>query len=267
MGEGLTVPMPQRASRPQQDPSAPRTRYGRSCSGRCRSQPVPDSSPDLTPRRPVRKATGLRDGPAGLRRFICRLRLAASALVLDLARAAQGAAAAVVTASGLALLASIYPPAERGRALGISGAIAALSFVVGPLVGGVLTEVLGWRSVFIANVPVAALLTGRAVLPELCSRSTVQDALNSITPASQRSPSGSAHCCTPHSGAVTSDGRRPRSRWPPWWGWSAWWRSWQSSVERSMVSSTSACSAIERSPVRLSRPPWPERPTSACSST
>jgi DHA2 family methylenomycin A resistance protein-like MFS transporter len=99
--------------------------------------------------------------------------LSSSALLLDLARAAQGAAAAVVTAGGLAVLASIYPPAERGRALGVSAAIAALSFVVGPLVGGTLTDVVGWRSVFLANVPVAALiaLAARARLPELRSRS------------------------------------------------------------------------------------------------
>jgi EmrB/QacA subfamily drug resistance transporter len=99
--------------------------------------------------------------------------LSLSALLLDLARAAQGAAAAVVAAGGLALLASIYPPAERGRALGVSSAIAALSFVVGPLVGGVLTDTLGWRSVFLANVPVAALiaLAARATLPELRDRS------------------------------------------------------------------------------------------------
>jgi EmrB/QacA subfamily drug resistance transporter len=99
--------------------------------------------------------------------------LSSSAIMLDLARAAQGAAAAVVTAGGLAVLASIYPPAERGRALGVSAAIAALSFVVGPLVGGTLTDVFGWRSVFLANVPVAAFiaLAARAGLPELRSRS------------------------------------------------------------------------------------------------
>lgn len=99
--------------------------------------------------------------------------LSSSALMLDLSRAAQGASAAVVTASALALLASIYPPAERGRALGVSAAIAALSFVVGPLVGGMLTDAFGWRSVFIANVPVAALVAvaARATLPALRSRS------------------------------------------------------------------------------------------------
>jgi DHA2 family methylenomycin A resistance protein-like MFS transporter len=69
--------------------------------------------------------------------------LSSSALALDVARAAQGAAAAVVTASGLAVLASVYPAPERGRALGIYSAIGALSFVIGPLVGGVLTDTFG----------------------------------------------------------------------------------------------------------------------------
>ena len=102
--------------------------------------------------------------------------LASSGVVLDLARAAQGAAAAVVTASGLAVLVSTFPPAERGRALGISGAIAALSFVVGPLVGGLLTDTLGWRSVFLVNVPVAVFiaLAARITLPELRDRSNRQ---------------------------------------------------------------------------------------------
>ena len=95
--------------------------------------------------------------------------LAPSALMLDIARGAQGAASAAVTASGLAVLASGYPPAERGRALGFYSAIAALSFVVGPLVGGLLTDLYGWRAVFLANVPVAVLIAvgALAALPEL----------------------------------------------------------------------------------------------------
>ena len=95
--------------------------------------------------------------------------LAPSALLLDLARAAQGAAAAAVTAGGLAVLAISYSPAERGRALGVYSAIAALSFVVGPLLGGLLTDLSGWRAVFLANVPVAVLIAAaaRRALPEL----------------------------------------------------------------------------------------------------
>jgi EmrB/QacA subfamily drug resistance transporter len=91
--------------------------------------------------------------------------IAWSAVALDVARAAQGAASAVVTAAGLALLAGSYGPAERGRALGLYGSVAALSFVVGPLLGGALTDALGWRAVFLANVPVAAvILAGAAAL-------------------------------------------------------------------------------------------------------
>ena len=95
--------------------------------------------------------------------------LAPSALVLDMARAVQGASSAVVTAGGLAVLASQYPPAERGRALGAAAALGALSFVVGPLVGGALTDLVGWRSVFVVNVPIALLLAlaARVTLPGL----------------------------------------------------------------------------------------------------
>lgn len=84
--------------------------------------------------------------------------LAWSPLALDLARAAQGAATAVVLGGGFALLAHSYPAGERGRALGLYSAIASASFVIGPLLGGVLTDTLGWRAVFVVNVPVAALI-------------------------------------------------------------------------------------------------------------
>ena len=67
------------------------------------------------------------------------------------------------------MLAISYSPAERGRALGVYSAIAALSFVVGPLLGGLLTDLSGWRAVFLANVPVAVLIAAaaRRALPEL----------------------------------------------------------------------------------------------------
>jgi EmrB/QacA subfamily drug resistance transporter len=88
--------------------------------------------------------------------------LAWSPLALDLARAAQGATTAVVLGGGFALLAHSYPAGERGRALGLYSSIASASFVIGPLLGGVLTDTVGWRAVFVVNVPVAALLAGAA---------------------------------------------------------------------------------------------------------
>ena len=195
--------------------------------------------------------------------------LSSSALMLDLARAAQGAAAAVVTASGLAVLASIYPPAERGRALGVSAAIAALSFVVGPLVGGMLTDAFGWRSVFLANVPVAALIAvaARATLPELRSRSrqagrprfdyagvaTFTLGFGALLYAALRSDDVGWATPGPHR-------RRGGDRWPR-----GVRRGRASHRRRHRGPSTS--SAIERSAERSSRLLSEERRTSACSST
>jgi EmrB/QacA subfamily drug resistance transporter len=94
--------------------------------------------------------------------------IAPSAAVLVAARGAQGAASAAVTASGLAVLATATAGAERARALGTFAAVAALSFVVGPLLGGVLTDLSSWRLVFLVNVPVgvAVAVLGRRWLVE-----------------------------------------------------------------------------------------------------
>jgi EmrB/QacA subfamily drug resistance transporter len=77
-----------------------------------------------------------------------------SIVALDVARAVQGVGAAILFATSLALLADAFPSmAERGKALAVYGATIGASFAVGPLVGGLLTSGLGWRSVFYVNVP------------------------------------------------------------------------------------------------------------------
>lgn len=93
---------------------------------------------------------------------------AGSPLVLDLARAAQGLGAAAMFASSLALLANEFQDAERGFALGVWGGVTAAALAIGPLVGGVLTDQLGWRWIFLVNLPIGALLTWLAArsLPE-----------------------------------------------------------------------------------------------------
>ncbi|MFF4711032.1 MFS transporter [Streptomyces eurythermus] len=83
-------------------------------------------------------------------------------------RALQGLGAAVLLPAGAALLRHTYPDAAaRARALGVRGAAGGLGVALGPAVGGPLTEVLGWRSVFWINLPVgaAALLVALRVLP------------------------------------------------------------------------------------------------------
>ena len=88
--------------------------------------------------------------------------LSPSALFLIIARGAQGIGGAIMYATALSLLAQEFHGRERGTAFGIWGASISASAAVGPLLGGVLTEGLGWSSIFFINVPVgiiAAVLT------------------------------------------------------------------------------------------------------------
>jgi EmrB/QacA subfamily drug resistance transporter len=80
---------------------------------------------------------------------------APSALALIAGRAAQGLAGAVLLSSSLALLAQDFTGPARARALGVWGATVAAAFAIGPLEGGLLTEALGWRALFVVDVAVA----------------------------------------------------------------------------------------------------------------
>lgn len=74
--------------------------------------------------------------------------LAWSPVVLDLARAAQGAGGAVLFAGSLAILGEEFQGSERGGALGIWGAVVGAATAAGPLFGGALSATLGWRWAF-----------------------------------------------------------------------------------------------------------------------
>jgi len=82
--------------------------------------------------------------------------LAAEPLVLNLARALQGVGGAAMFATSLALLATAFTGRERGMALGVWGATIGGSVAIGPLVGGALTEHVGWESIFFVNLPIGA---------------------------------------------------------------------------------------------------------------
>jgi EmrB/QacA subfamily drug resistance transporter len=94
--------------------------------------------------------------------------LAGSPTTLNLARALQGVGAAGVFATSLALLAATYQGAARGTAFGVWGAVTGAAVAIGPLVGGVLTEGLGWEWIFFVNVPIglAAVLFALRRVPE-----------------------------------------------------------------------------------------------------
>ena len=81
--------------------------------------------------------------------------LAPDAAALIAARAVQGAGAATIMPMALALLNGAFPPARRGWAIGIYGGITALAAVAGPVLGGAVTQGLGWQWIFWLNVPVA----------------------------------------------------------------------------------------------------------------
>jgi EmrB/QacA subfamily drug resistance transporter len=80
--------------------------------------------------------------------------LSTSPLMLNLARAVQGCGGAAMFATSLALLASAFHGRERGTAVGIWGATIGAAVAIGPLVGGALTESVGWESIFYINIPI-----------------------------------------------------------------------------------------------------------------
>jgi len=84
--------------------------------------------------------------------------LSTSSLFLILSRVLQGLGASMVFSTAVAILTSVYPLSERGRVLGINVASVYSGLTLGPFLGGILTEHLGWRSVFLAPVPIGAIV-------------------------------------------------------------------------------------------------------------
>jgi DHA2 family methylenomycin A resistance protein-like MFS transporter len=81
--------------------------------------------------------------------------LAPTAVLLIAARAVQGLGAAILVPNSLALLSHAYPDErQRGRAVGIWAAGASLALISGPLIGGGLIALVGWRSIFLVNLPI-----------------------------------------------------------------------------------------------------------------
>jgi EmrB/QacA subfamily drug resistance transporter len=83
--------------------------------------------------------------------------LAGSAGWLIAARSAQGAGAALVMPLAMAILSGAYPKEERARALGIFSGVTGFALIVGPAIGGFVTENLGWRWIFWINLPIGLI--------------------------------------------------------------------------------------------------------------
>jgi EmrB/QacA subfamily drug resistance transporter len=80
--------------------------------------------------------------------------LAGTPLMLNLARAVQGVGGAAMFATSLALIAGAFTGRERGTAFGIWGATIGGAVAVGPLIGGALTQAIGWEAIFLINLPI-----------------------------------------------------------------------------------------------------------------
>lgn len=99
--------------------------------------------------------------------------LAPNVAVLITARGVQGVGAAGMFTATTALLSAAYQGRDRGTAFGVWGAVNGAAAALGPILGGLLTEQFGWRSIFIVNLPVAvvAVFMSVRVLGESAHRS------------------------------------------------------------------------------------------------
>ncbi|WP_433665188.1 DHA2 family efflux MFS transporter permease subunit [Nocardia sp. CA-128927] len=99
--------------------------------------------------------------------------LATSVGVLIAARAVQGLGASLIAPQTMALITRVFPPDKRGTAMGVWGAVAGVASLVGPVVGGVFVDVLGWQWIFYMNVPLGliGLVLALRFIPRLETRS------------------------------------------------------------------------------------------------
>jgi EmrB/QacA subfamily drug resistance transporter len=91
----------------------------------------------------------------GLSSLACAF--APSLLLLVLARAVQAIGAAMLVSSNQALIADIFPPESRGRAIGFNGAAIAVGLSLGPIIGGAIVTFWHWQWIFLINVPISLI--------------------------------------------------------------------------------------------------------------
>jgi len=88
--------------------------------------------------------------------------LSASEGQLILYRVIQGIGAAMLMATGVAIITHAFPPKDRGKAMGLIGTVVAIGSMTGPVAGGFLIENVGWQSIFYINIPIGIFGTAMA---------------------------------------------------------------------------------------------------------
>jgi len=86
------------------------------------------------------------------------LALSVSGAMMIVCRVFQGFASSMVFATSMPILVSVVPPQQRGRAIGIATAAVYLGLSIGPFIGGLITQQLGWRYIYWINVPLSLIL-------------------------------------------------------------------------------------------------------------
>lgn len=83
-------------------------------------------------------------------------------------RILQAIGASMIMANSPAIITAVFPPQERGRALGLIGTTVALGTLTGPGIGGIIVGLVGWRAIFYINLPIGiiAYIAARLILPE-----------------------------------------------------------------------------------------------------
>jgi EmrB/QacA subfamily drug resistance transporter len=77
---------------------------------------------------------------------------------LIIARGLQGVGSAMILVTGMAIITSAFPPRERGKVIGINITVLYMGLAIGPVIGGLFTQYLGWRSLFYLMIPFGLLI-------------------------------------------------------------------------------------------------------------
>ncbi|HEX3014091.1 MAG TPA: MFS transporter, partial [Methanobacterium sp.] len=88
--------------------------------------------------------------------FLCAV--APSSMFLLAFLVLQGIGSAMIFVTSIAIVTHVFPPKERGKALGITITSVYISLSLGPVLGGIMTQVLGWRSLFLLMIPIGLIV-------------------------------------------------------------------------------------------------------------
>ncbi len=94
--------------------------------------------------------------------LICAISFSGNSLIFS--RLLQGSASAMMASTSMAIVISAFPPQERGKVIGLNVSAVYVGLSIAPFLGGILTQTLGWRSLFFINTSVSVLISIAIIL-------------------------------------------------------------------------------------------------------